>query len=201
MQEKINGILEYCQIQGYYTKVWNDTESLKKIHIANKYLQKLSLKVLEDSKVRILTHENNRFSQEITKLIQSQQMEILPYHYDAIILPDTTKHIHKAEDMLEEEEKQNSQRELERIISIIEKLNPNDEVKIYTNYKGIISALKNSRQTKTRYAGTLYETIYDMIKDKQLFVHFEWVKGGVLRKKKRKESEPQPKIGKKLLIR
>jgi hypothetical protein len=198
MQGKINEILEYCQTQGYYAKVWDNTENLKKIHISNKYLQKLSLKVIEDSKVRILTHENNRFSEEITKFVQNQKMEILPYHYDAVILTDKTKHNTDTQEN-QEDEKHNSKKELQRIISILEKLSPNDEVKIYTNYKGIINALKNSRQIKTKYAGTLYETIYNTIKDKQLFVHFEWVKGGVLRKKKK--SELQPKIAKKLLIR
>lgn len=201
MQEKINELLEYCQTQGYYAKVGDDNaEDLKKVYIANKYLQKLSLKVIKNSKVRILTHENNRFSEEITRFVQSQKMEILPYHYDAVILTDKTKYNTDTQGN-QEDEKHNSKKELQRIISIIEKLNPNDEVKIYTNYKGMISALKNSRQIKTRYAGTLYETIYDMIKNKQLFVHFEWVKGGILGKKKKKESEPQPKIAKKLLIR
>jgi len=192
-EERIERFIEYCKNREYHVKVIQKDENLHRVNIANKYLQQMEFKVINWSKVRILSHESTRFAQEILNTINDLNIELVSSHYDHIITPDTP-----AQTELNREAR--CQMEFERIADALDILNPHDEVKIYTSSKGLISILKDSGKIHSKYPGTIYEQIYNIIKEKKLLVHLEWIRK-TPPKLKAKRGKKIPVISKKLLVR
>lgn len=192
-EERVKQFIDYCKSREYYVKIDKTNENIYRIHIANKYLQQMEFKVINGSKVRILSHENSRFAQEILNTVNHLLIEVVPYHYDHIISPDIP-----SQTKLNRELK--CQMELNEIANMLEKLNIHDEVKIYTNFKGLITIFRHSCKIHEKYHGTIYEQIYNMIKEKKLLVHFEWIRKTPPRIKPKK-GNAAPVISKKLLVR
>ncbi len=191
--ERVKQFIDYCKSREYYVKIDKTNDNIYRIHIANKYLQHMEFKVINGSKVRILSHENTRFAQEMLNTVNNLLIEVVPFHYDHIIAPDLP-----SQTKLNRELK--CQMELNEIANALNKLNTHDEIKIYTNFKGLITIFKNSCKIHEKYRGSIYEEIYNIIKEKKLLVHFEWIRKTPPRIKPKK-GKTAPVVSKKLLVR
>lgn len=192
-EERVKQFIEYCKSREYYVKIAETKENIHRVHIANKYLQQMEFKVINGSKVRILSYEHSRFSREMLNIIDHLLIEVIPYHYDHIITPDIPSQTKPNREL-------KCRMELDEIANMLEKLNIHDEIKIYTNFKGLITIFKNSCKIHEKYHGTIYEQIYNMIKEKKLLVHFEWIRKTPPKQKSTK-GKSIPVVSKKLLVR
>lgn len=183
IQEKIDELLAYCKVNEYTVRSSSPYEGLTKIQISNKYLQKINLKIVDNHKLRLQNTENNRFSKEIENIVQKLSVDMLPHYYDVIIYTnkfhyyDQMPVYQKAKLMiLNDVVSLGVPEELESIVSALESVDCYDEIKIYTSHKGIVSVMQDCCQIKNKYPNTPYEAIYNLIKEKHLLAHFEWIK-------------------------
>lgn len=183
IQGKIDELLAYCRTHEYCVRTISPYDGMTKIQISNKYLQKINLKIIDNTKIRLQNIESNRFTKEIEGVVQKLKVDMLAHHYDIIIY---TNRFHYCGELsappntevmvLSDTASMGVQEELDAIVAALEPIDDYKEIKIYTSHKGIVSVMQESGHIKNRHPATPYESIYNLIKEKHLLVHFEWIR-------------------------